>query len=184
MFAPLLEQIGLELEALNIPYMLIGGQAVLLYGEPRLTRNIDVTLGAGPERLEAILRFANRLGWEVLVEAPADFVQKTMVLPCQDPTSGIRVDFIFSNSVYEQQAMQRVRRVPIGKAQVRFASLEDVIIHKIVAGRPRDLEDVRSVLLKNSQFDRAYIRKWLGEFDRGLNENFTERFENVLKSLP
>ncbi|GAH87084.1 unnamed protein product, partial [marine sediment metagenome] len=25
--------------------MIIGGQAVLLYGEPRLTRDIDVTLG-------------------------------------------------------------------------------------------------------------------------------------------
>jgi len=29
--------------------MVIGGQAVLLYGEPRLTRDIDITLGIGVE---------------------------------------------------------------------------------------------------------------------------------------
>jgi hypothetical protein len=43
MFQQLLETIALGLEKRGIPYMVIGGQAVLLYGEPRLTRDIDVT---------------------------------------------------------------------------------------------------------------------------------------------
>ena len=43
MFQQLLETIALSLEKRGIPYMVIGGQAVLLYGEPRLTRDIDVT---------------------------------------------------------------------------------------------------------------------------------------------
>jgi hypothetical protein len=47
MFEQLLEAIARGLERLSIPYMLIGGQAVLLYGEPRLTCDIDITLGAG-----------------------------------------------------------------------------------------------------------------------------------------
>jgi len=34
--------------------MVIGGQAVLLYGEPRLTKDIDITLGKGIESLEKI----------------------------------------------------------------------------------------------------------------------------------
>jgi hypothetical protein len=34
--------------------MVIGGQAVLLYGEPRLTKDIDITLGEGIESLEKI----------------------------------------------------------------------------------------------------------------------------------
>ena len=45
MFAQLLEQIALGLEERLIPYMVIGGQAVLLYGEPCLTRDIDESLG-------------------------------------------------------------------------------------------------------------------------------------------
>jgi hypothetical protein len=35
MLARLLEQIAIALEERRIPYMVIGGQAVLLYGEPQ-----------------------------------------------------------------------------------------------------------------------------------------------------
>ena len=45
MFEKLLSRIGLCLDNQCLPYMIIGGQAVLLYGEPRLTKDIGVTLG-------------------------------------------------------------------------------------------------------------------------------------------
>ncbi|NVL90146.1 MAG: hypothetical protein HWN69_04000 [Desulfobacterales bacterium] len=45
MFQKLLGRLANELSNLHIPYMVIGGQAVLLYGEPRLTKDIDITLG-------------------------------------------------------------------------------------------------------------------------------------------
>jgi hypothetical protein len=85
----------------------------------------------------------------------------------------------FSYSPYEQQALTRVTKVsfPADKGrQVNFASLEDLIIHKIVAGRPRDIEDVRAILLKNPRFDRMYILHWLKEFSATLNQDFTAPF--------
>ncbi|OFW41576.1 MAG: hypothetical protein A3J28_11700 [Acidobacteria bacterium RIFCSPLOWO2_12_FULL_60_22] len=179
MFQQLLEQIGLGLDTLGIPYMVIGGQAVLLYGEPRLTRDIDVTVGVGPDRVADLLRLAKERNWRVLSENPPDFVEKTMVLPCLEPTSGVRVDFIFSISAYERQALGRARRESIGKAQVCFASVEDIMIHKIVAGRPRDLEDARIIVAKQQTIDIDYVRHWLREFERGLSENFCGRFEAV-----
>lgn len=179
MFQQILEQMALALDSRGIPYMLIGGQATLLYGEPRLTRDIDVTLGIGPERWSEILELAGASGWQPLGDK--EFVERTLVLPCLERTSGIRIDFMFSHSVYEQQAIERVRRVPIGTAKVCFASVEDLIIHKIVAGRPRDLEDVRGILLKNSEMDLPYVRRWLKEFDASLNEGFLERWEALCK---
>ncbi len=179
MFEQLLESIAQGLERLAIPYMLIGGQAVLLYGEPRLTRDIDLTMGAGPERLSEVLDWVRGRGWQVLVDVPAEFVAKTMVLPCLEPSSSIRIDLIFSFSPYERQALQRVRKVRIGNTQVCFASIEDLVVHKVLAGRPRDVEDVRSILLKNRGIDLAYVRTWLRDFDQSLGDRSLERFEKL-----
>ena len=182
MFKRLLIRIATGLKKRRLDYMLIGGQAVLLYGEPRFTKDIDITLAAGTEQLHEILQLAKSLEWKVLVRSPSSFVKKTMVLPFLDP-SGIRIDFIFSFSPYEKQAMGRVKKVRLGKTEVRFASLEDLIIHKVVAGRPRDLEDVRTVLLKHPRFDKSYIRTWLRQFEKTLSEPLLKRFEKIQRNL-
>jgi hypothetical protein len=179
MFEALLEQIARGLDSLEIPYMLIGGQAVLVHGEPRLTRDVDVTLGAGPEKLPVVLEWVGRTGWQVLADSPADFVARTLVLPCLEPASGIRVDLIFSFSPYELQAIQRAHMIIVGTTQVRFASAEDLVIHKLVAGRPRDIEDVRSIILKNPGLDAGYVRRWLHEIDKDREESLVAHFEEV-----
>jgi predicted nucleotidyltransferase len=86
---------------------------------------------------------------------------------------------MFSWSIYEKQALGRSRRIDLAGTQVKFAALEDVIIHKIIAGRPRDLEDVRLLLIKNPTFDQAYIEGWLKEFDEALEKDFGLRFQQV-----
>lgn len=182
MFQKLLEQIALGLERQSIDYMVIGGQALLVYGEPRLTKDIDITLGVGVDRLKDIQRWAEGSGWKILADSLEAFVRETWVLPCLDPASGIRIDFIFSFSPYEKQAMKRVRPMPVGRAQVRFASLEDFVIHKMIAGRPRDLEDIQTVLLKNTKIETNYIRKWLGQFEQSLSQPFLRRFEEIQKT--
>ncbi len=91
--------------------MIIGGQAVILYGESRLTRDIDITLGIGSDKLQDILNVANDLSLKPLPEDVKSFVEKTMVLPTFHEISGIRVDFIFSFTPYEREAISRVRRI-------------------------------------------------------------------------
>ncbi|OGQ56743.1 MAG: hypothetical protein A3J24_08060 [Deltaproteobacteria bacterium RIFCSPLOWO2_02_FULL_53_8] len=165
--------------------MVIDGQAALLYGEPRLTRDIDVTVGVGPERLSDMLLLVEGLGLKTLTKDVESFVRRTMVLPVLDEITGIRVDFIFSFTVYEQEALTRTRGVVVRGQTVRFASLEDFIIHKVFAGRPRDMEDVRSALIRNNTFDRRYVRRWLSEFD-ALSEKggtFLASFEAILKEI-
>lgn len=181
MFTKLLRTIALVLDRKRIPYMVIGGQAVLLHGEPRMTRDIDVTVGIGTEKIDQMLDAVGSVGLKPLVD-PDDFTLRTMVLPCQDPKSHIRVDFIFSFSPYERQAMERVRLVNMEGVDVKFASAEDLVIHKIFAGRPRDMEDVKSILIKNPEMDTPYIRRWLNDLAEATGESFVDRFESVLKN--
>lgn len=163
--------------------MIIGGQAVLLYGEPRLTRDIDVTLDIGVDELDKVLGIISILHLRVLVPDEREFARRTMVLPAIEEESGIRVDFIFSFSRYERQAIQRAKDVKLGRTSVKFASVEDVVIHKVVAGRPRDIEDARSILIKNSHCDLDYIETWLKEFDTSLGESFLNSFKKVLPEI-
>lgn len=183
MIPRVLEKLAGALEKFGIPYIVIGGQAVLVYGEPRLTVDIDVTLGRGAEQIDEVLTLLQSLGWKSLVSNPSHFVKDKMVLPCQDPESGVRVDLIFSNTEYEKAALQRFKKVKIGMTDVRFASLEDVVIQKVFAGRPRDLEDVRVLLNKNKELDYVYVRRWLKGFDQELGQSLLQRFESIVASL-
>lgn len=183
MFQKILKRVARELKKASIPYMVIGGQAVLVYGEPRLTRDIDITLGIGVSELARIKRVLPAMGLKVLVKKVQEFVERTMVLPTKDMESDIRVDFIFSFSPYERQAIGRARDVKVGRSQVRFASLEDVVIHKVVSARPRDLEDIKSILVKNPKYDSDYISRWLKEFDQSLGQKFLETFKKTEEEI-
>ncbi|MBI5359364.1 MAG: nucleotidyltransferase [Planctomycetes bacterium] len=166
MFKELIVKIGKALDKRQIPYMIIGGQAVLLYGTPRLTKDIDITLGVNTDRLSDVIGIARALKLTVLPDDYESFVSKTMVLPLKDKVTDIRVDLIFSLTPYEQQAIRRARKIKINRAVIKFSAPEDVIIHKIFAGRPRDIEDVESIVLKNKGLKIGYIRQWLKSFEQ------------------
>jgi len=182
-FQNLLKKIANALDKRQIPYMIIGGQAVLVYGEPRLTRDIDVTLGVGVEERERVMSAISHIKLKFLTDDIESFVKKTMVLPALDEKSGVRVDFIFSFTPYERQAIERAKHIKFGRITVRFASPEDVVIHKVLAARPRDIEDIKSILLKNPNCDKKYIVKWLKEFDHSLSKNFSKTFLNIIKEI-
>lgn len=179
MFEKLLKKIAKELDDSSIPYMIIGGQAVLLYGEPRLTKDIDVTLGVDTDSFDKIEKTVANLGLKILASNCKAFTKKTMVLPAADEKSGIRVDFVFSFSMYEKQALARANGIMICGYAVKFASLEDIVVHKIIAGRPRDIEDVKSILIKNPGYDKNYIFRWLKDFSDSLSEDYPGIFERI-----
>jgi len=70
MFQALLVKIAEMLESIGLVYMVVGGQAVLLYSEPRLTKDIAITLGAGPEHLAGLLEAIQSAGWSTRIDKP------------------------------------------------------------------------------------------------------------------
>ena len=183
MFEKLIKKIAKQLDKGKIPYMIIGGQAVLLYGTPRLTRDIDITLGVDTDKFLLIKGLCKKLGLKILANRPEDFAKNTKVLPAEDTKLKIRVDFIFSFTPYERQAIKRAKKVIMDGYPVRFAGCEDVIIHKMFAGRAIDEEDVKNMLIKNrNKINSEYIKNWLLEFT-GFpgQEELLKRFDRLLK---
>lgn len=164
-FSRIIAKISGELQRRQLPFMLIGGQAVLLHGSPRLTEDIDITLGVDPGRLPEVLDVCAVLQFEPLPEEVERFVRETFVLPVHHEASGIRVDFVFSTTAYEREAIDRAVIVELAGASVPFATAEDLIIHKLFAGRARDLEDAASVVRrKGKHLDWDYLERWVEEF--------------------
>ena len=183
MIEKLIKKIAQKLDSKSVDYMIIGGQAVLLYGSPRLTRDIDITLCADTDKFQIIKKICTESGLRILPENPEDFAVETKVLPAEDVESNIRIDFIFSFTPYETEAFKRTKEVFMDGYPVKFASCEDVIIHKMVAARAIDEEDVRTLLVKNRKsLDVDYIRKWLLEFGKlSEQQGVLKRFENLMK---
>ena len=155
----------------------------MVYGRPRLTRDIDITLGIDTDKLSSIEDVCDKLKLSILVDDPQDFTQKTKVLPTVEPDSKIRIDFIFSFTPYEAQAIKNAKQMQIDDYPVKFASCEDVIIHKMVAGRAIDEEDIVSILAKNRDaLDFEYLEKWLSEFGKiPEHEDILARFNRLFK---
>lgn len=164
-FSQFIARLARTLEKHGLPFMLIGGQAVLLHGRPRLTEDIDVTLGIAPDQLPAVLAASGALGLEPLPERLEAFVRATSVLPATHPTTGLRVDFIFSTMPYERQAIERALHITVAGVKVPFATAEDLVLHKLFAGRALDWEDAIGVVRRRgSTMDWEYLRRWADEF--------------------
>jgi hypothetical protein len=91
----LLVKIAKTLDENKIAYMIIGGQAVLLYGVPRLTEDIDITLGIDVKGAKLLKTVIRKLGFRIPKGVDNDFIKETNVLVAVDKKSGIRIVLYF-----------------------------------------------------------------------------------------
>ncbi len=172
------------LRDIGSPAMIIGGLAVSVHGRPRTTLDADVTISLDIGELPRVVAAASRCGFTPRIEDPEPFVRRTRVLPLRRVEDGWDVDLVFAGSPYELEAIGRARSVAIGGSDLPVISPEDLLIHKILAGRPRDVEDAASVVLRQGdRLDRRMVLGVLSELASFLaDDDLRRRAEEVLAS--
>ncbi len=168
----------------GVPYMVIGGIGNLVWGEPRLTVDIDITVHISPVKERDFIREIESR-FRILVENPDEFVKKTRVLPIEI-TQSVKGDFIFAGLDYEKKAIERAVEVEISKNnRVRVCTAEDLIIHKALSEREKDWQDIEGILLRRGALlDKKYIDKWLHEFASALDKpGIQKRFKELWKEI-
>lgn len=80
----LIIKIAKILDKKNIPYMIIRGQAVQIYGEPRLTKGIDITIGLNIDTYRLLTDAIEKIGLIPLIKDIENFIKETFVLPTYD----------------------------------------------------------------------------------------------------
>lgn len=128
---------------------LIGGLAVLRWGEPRLTRDVDLTLLTGYGNEEPFISdllgaFGSRL------DSAAEFARQNRVLLLK-ATNGIPIDLALGALPFEERAVARSSRFEIGDAEsLLTCSAEDLVVHKAFAGRDRDWLDIEGIVVRQA----------------------------------
>jgi len=155
------------LDELGHPYMLIGGLAVAMWGEPRNTLDVDVSVWVEPESLDsAVARIAARLA---TIPNPVEFVRRTRVLPATT-SQNTRADIVFAALDAERTMIERAQWKAVGPARVRVATVEDLVIMKLISERAKDNEDARKLIHRcRRDLDRAYLEPRLQELATALD---------------
>ena len=169
--ADLLAELARELERLRVPWYVFGAQAALIWGRPRLTTDVDVTVRLGALDSRAFVSALQVRGFDLRVIATPDFVQQTRVLPLVHQPTGLALDVVIAGPGLEDEFLARAVTVEIGGAAVPIISPEDLIVTKILAGRPKDIEDVRGVLAeRGGSLDLAQVRSTLAMLEEALGQ--------------
>ncbi|MGH9011820.1 MAG: nucleotidyl transferase AbiEii/AbiGii toxin family protein [Acidimicrobiia bacterium] len=128
-------------------YCFIGGLAVQRWGEPRLTRDVDLTLltGFGHEApfIDLLVRrFDSR------IPDAAEFALRNRVLLLK-ASEGIPVDVALGGLPFEERAVGRATAWPVPDGEpLLTCSAEDLVVHKVFAGRNRDWADVEGIIAR------------------------------------
>lgn len=159
---------------------MFGAQAVILYGVPRLSADVDVTLALVPDAPEVFTREMATAGFALRV-TDSDFVRRTRVMPFVHLATGMPLDVVLAGSGLEDEFLDRAKPVDLGGTAARVIDLGDLIVAKVLAGRPKDLDDVTSLWrLHRAALNADEIRNVLRLLEEALSQSDLLRAFNAI----
>ena len=170
------------LEKLKIPYMISGSVGSMVYGEPRMTNDIDIVLELKDDKIEDFLAFFNEEQFYFpSVEFIKSAIQKKTQFNIIHANSGSKADFIIrKDTEFAQHEFSRKKNVAFTEDfQASTASPEDIIISKIgfyKSGKSeKHISDIVSMLkISDKEINLEYIEDWVEKL------NFQEIWTHIL----
>ena len=140
----------------------IGGLAVLRWGEPRVTRDVDLTLLTGFGTEESFVRVL-LAEYPARVADPIPFARKNRVLLLQT-VGGVGIDISLGALPFEECIVRNATDYAYSPGlSFRTCSAEDLVVMKLFASRPMDIRDAESVVFRHHErLDWTYIEAQLG----------------------
>lgn len=164
-------------------WCVFGAQAVIAYGVPRLSADVDVTIALTPDVPERFAREMAAAGFALRATDP-DFVRRTRVMPFLHESTGMPLDVVLAGSGLEDEFLDRAIPTRIGNVVVPVIEPSDLIVAKVLAGRPKDLDDARVLWrLRAASMDAARIRQTLALLEEALGQSdLMPTFEAVTRT--
>ena len=100
----------------------------------------------------------SRGNFRPLFDDIAEVVERSLILPVRHRATNIKVDLALGLSGFERQVIARAESVELAGCRLPVATAEDLLIMKVLAGRPRDDEDARGLVIAQAQFGLGLLR--------------------------
>ena len=168
----LLTALARVLDERETRWYLFGAQAVVIWGAPRMTADVDVTVELEPAAATGFVAEMDQAGFELRIRDVEGFVARTRVLPFVHRATQVPLDVVLAGPGLEELFLDRARRIEVRGNRIPVISPEDLIVTKILAGRPKDLEDVRGILReRGTDLDIEQIRQTLELLEKALGQS-------------
>ncbi len=169
---------------LALRWYVFGAQAVNLHGFPRATADLDITVELGPVATSRFLDELTKSGFTARF-ADAGFIAATRVIPVVHDRSKLPIDLVLAGPGVEELFLAEVELHRIGRRQIPVLTVENLIVTKVIAGRAKDLEDVRELLaVQVNDVDHAHVTKLLKVIGAAIDEDLVRRFEALRVPAP
>ena len=178
-----LKKVTRILNKFKIPYLVTGGVAIVVWGRPRYTADIDIIIELEKEKVKKFVAALSQEGYvdEDVVKEALKFKSEFNFI---DQESGMKVDFwILENSEFDRSRLRRAIVRKIAGVPISFSSPEDLILKKLLwfneSKSTRQLEDIHSVMaIIENKLDYGYLRDWAKKQETlGLLEEMIELVE-------
>jgi predicted nucleotidyltransferase len=128
----------------SVDFILVGAYALAAHGFPRATVDIDLWVRPSPDNAEKVYKALARFGAPLSEVSTTDFEKEDAVV--QIGVAPRRIDFVtgVSGLTYDEASRGAIAR-DIDGVRVRILSMPDIIRNKLASGRPKDLEDVKTL---------------------------------------
>jgi len=142
-------------------HALIGGLAVLRWGEPRETVDVDLTLLTGFRNEGPLVRLLLDR-YRPRIPNAAEFASNHRVVLLEDD-AGVGLDIALAGMPFEEKLVERASTFTYPPdIDLRTCSAEDLVVLKAFAARPRDWTDIEGVLVRQADhLDWSYVREQL-----------------------
>lgn len=152
------------LDAAQVPHTTIGGIAVALIAQPRVTQDVDAVVWLGQEQWGDLLKTGEHYGFAPRLSDALEFAITSRVLLMSHQSSGINFDISLGALPFELEMIERAAVIKVGEFEIKVPTPEDLIITKAVAHRPKDTSDIEAILSAHPQLDLQRVRFWVREF--------------------
>jgi len=171
-FMKAITDLQMALSRVDAASMLIGGVAVIARGVPRTTLDVDATIDASGVELAQLLGELGRGGVVPRIDDAIGFARTSQVLLLRHTSSGTPVDPSLAWLPFEREALRRSAVVSIGRTKVRVPRVEDLVLYKLIAARPKDLDNAEQLLaIHRVRVDLPGVRARLAEFCAVLEDD-------------